>query len=180
MNKTKLAALFIGAVVIGATTLLARVSPHDAAGAVIDGSRVTVYFGRPYTKNPKTGEPRKIWGTLVPYGQVWRTGADEATLLVTQKPLDFGGVSVPAGAYTLWTVPEENGGKLIISKVIGQWGTQLPKDSDEVGRVDLKREALDTPLDQFNIVVAKNPSGGGIIKLQWENAQYTAAFTVQK
>ncbi len=73
--------------------------------AVIDGNRVMVTYGRPYTKNPRSGEVRKIWGGLVPYGKVWRTGADEATILITQKPITLGGAAVPAGAYTLWTLP---------------------------------------------------------------------------
>src|SRR2546423_692659 len=84
-----------------------RVSPHETTSAVIDGSRITLTYGRPYTKDPKTGEARKIWGGLVPFGKVWRTGADEATLLITQKPLVFGETTVPAGAYTLWTLPAD-------------------------------------------------------------------------
>ena len=100
-----------------------RVSPHETIGAVIDGNRVTVVYGRPYTKKPGTSENRKIWGGLVPYGKVWRTGADEASLLITQKPIIFGDTTVPAGAYSLWTLPNENGtAKLFINKQIGQWG----------------------------------------------------------
>jgi hypothetical protein len=156
-----------------------RVSPHETVSAVIDGSRVTVTYGRPYTKSPKTGETRKIWGGLVPYGQVWRTGADEATTLITQKPLVFGDTTVPAGAYTLWTLPAEDGSaKLIINKQIGQWGVG-PGSYDEkndVARVDLKKDALVTPVDQLTIAVSKP----GLFKLSWENIQYSAAFTVQK
>ncbi|HEY7089986.1 MAG TPA: DUF2911 domain-containing protein, partial [Tepidisphaeraceae bacterium] len=74
-----------------------RVSPHETVSAVVDGNRVTVIYGRPYTKDPKTGEPRKIWGTLVPYGKVWRTGADEATLFITQQDLQVGDATIPAG-----------------------------------------------------------------------------------
>ena len=64
-----------------------RISPHETISKVIDGNRVTIVYGRPYTKDPTTGQNRKIWGELVPYGEVWRTGADEATLLITQKPI---------------------------------------------------------------------------------------------
>src|SRR5215813_1504778 len=91
-----------------------RVSPHETASAVIDGNRVTVVYGRPYSKDPKSGEVRKIWGTLIPNGKAWRLGADEATLLITQKPIEFGDTTVPPGAYTLYMVPDENGGKLAI------------------------------------------------------------------
>jgi hypothetical protein len=158
-------------------------SPHETTSAVISGSRVTVTYGRPFTKDPHSGDARKIWGGLVPYGKVWRTGADEATTLITQKPLMFGDVAVPAGAYTLWTLPAEDGSaKLIINKQIGQWGVGpgAYDEKDDLARIDLAKENLDTPVDQFTMGVAKNPSGGGLIKMSWENIQYTAPFTVQK
>lgn len=156
-----------------------RVSPHETVNGRIDGSLVTVTYGRPYTKDPKTGEARKIWGGLVPYGKVWRTGADEATTLITQKPLVFGETTIPAGAYTLYTLPQEDGAKLIINKQLGQWGTQYDEKQD-LARVDLKKEALEKTVDQLAIAVAKNPSGGGVLKISWEDTQYSAAFTVQK
>jgi hypothetical protein len=160
-----------------------RYSPHETVSTVVDGSRVMVIYGRPYTKSPHTGEVRKIWGTLVPYGKVWRTGADEATLLITEKPLVFGDATVPAGAYTLWTLPQEDGSaKLIINKQIGQWGEgeTVYKEENDVARVDLKKETLDTPVDQFTMAVTKGSQGGGQIVLSWENTKYTAPFTVQK
>ena len=158
-------------------------SPHETTSAVIEGSRVTITYGRPFTKSPRTGEVRKIWGELVPFGKVWRTGADEATIFITQKPLMMAGTEIPAGAYTLWTLPAEDGSaKLIINKQIGQWGVG-PNSYDEkqdLARVDLKKDALDTPVDQFTMAVAKNPDGGGILKLSWENTQLSVPFTVQK
>jgi hypothetical protein len=160
-----------------------RLSPHETVSTVVDGSRVTIVYGRPYTKNPRSGEVRKIWGGLVPYGEVWRTGADEATLLITEKPLMFGDVTVPAGAYTLWTLPQKDGAaKLIINKQIGQWGVgkgAYAEDKD-LGRIELKKEDLDTPATQFTMAVAKGSSGGGEIELSWENTKFTAPFTVQK
>jgi hypothetical protein len=158
-------------------------SPHETTSTVIDGSRVTITYGRPYTKDPRSGEVRKIWGGLVPFGKVWRTGADEATTLITQKPLLFGDTTVPAGAYTLWTLPADDGSaKLIINKQIGQWGVgpNSYDESQDLARIDLKKDALDKTADQFTMAVAKNPAGGGMIKLMWEDTQYSAAFTVQK
>jgi len=160
-----------------------RLSPHETISAVIDGNRVTVVYGRPYTKNPRSGEVRKIWGGLVPYGKVWRTGADEATILITQKPILLGSATVPAGAYTLFTLPQEDGSaKLIINKQIGQWGVGPGSydEKEDLARVDLKKDALDAPVDQFTMAVAKNPGGGGILRLSWENTQYSVTFTVQK
>ncbi|MFB3904952.1 MAG: DUF2911 domain-containing protein [Acidobacteriota bacterium] len=159
-----------------------RRSPHETISTVIGdrrtGNRVTIVYGRPYTKDPRSGEPRKIWGSLVPYGKVWRTGADEATLFITQKPVVFGQVTIPAGAYTLFTLPAEDGtAKLIFNKQLGQWGLQYDETQD-LARIDLKKEALETPVDQFTMAIEKSPDGGGILKLIWENTQYSAPFTV--
>lgn len=165
-----------------------RLSPHETVSAVIDGNRVTVVYGRPYIKNSKTGEIRKIWGGLVPYGKIWRTGADEATLLITQKPIELGGSTIPAGAYSLWTLPIAEGkAKLIVNKQIGQWG-ESPRGSKQtydealdVARIDLKKDAaLEHPADQFTITVAQDPSGGGTLKMTWENVQYSTTIRAKK
>jgi hypothetical protein len=156
-----------------------RVSPHETVTADIDGSDVTIVYGRPYTKDPKTGAPRKIWGELVPFGKVWRTGADEATLLTTKQPLDIGGTTVPAGSYSIYTLPEANGAKLIVNKQTGQWGTKYDEKQD-LARIDMKKEAASQPVDQFTIAVEKNPAGGGNLKMTWENTQYSVALKAKK
>jgi hypothetical protein len=185
MNKIK-SILIVTTILLGALPLMAqqkRVSPHETISSVIDGNRVTITYGRPYTKDPKTGEPRKIWGALVPYGKVWRTGADEATLLITQKSIMIGETTIPAGAYTLFTLPAEDGSaKLIINKQVGQWGVG-PGSYDEkqdLARVDLTKDVLDKSADQFTINLEKNSSGGGVIKMMWENTAFSAPFTVKK
>jgi hypothetical protein len=184
MNKIK--SILALAVVMTALPMMAQekhISPHETISSVIDGNRVTLIYGRPYTKSPKTGEMRKIWGGLVPYGKVWRTGADEATTIITQKPIIFGDVTIPAGAYTLRTLPNEDGtAKLIINKQLGQWGDGpgAYDESQDVARIDLKKESLDTPVNQFTMGIAKNPAGGGILKMSWENTEFSAPFTVQK
>jgi hypothetical protein len=180
MNKIKHAVIITA--LLGALPVMAqqkKLSPHDTTSAVVNGDRVTLVYGRPYTKDPHTGEMRKIWGGLVPYGKVWRTGADEATLLITQKPIIIAGTTIPAGAYSLFTLPEEDGSaKLIINKQIGQWGIG-PGSYDEkqdLARVDLKKETLEKPVDQFTMAVTRN----GELKMMWENTQYSAPFTVEK
>lgn len=170
-------------VLLGALPVMAQekahstggVSPHETTSATVSGDRVTIVYGRPYTKDPHSGESRKIWGSLVPYGKVWRTGSDEATLLITQKPIVIGGTTVPAGAYSLYTLPAEDGAKLIVNKEIGQWGTHYDESKD-LARVDMKKEALDKPVDQFTMAVTRN----GELKMMWENTQYSVPFTVQK
>jgi hypothetical protein len=157
-----------------------RVSPHETIGAVIDGNRVTVTYGRPYTKDSRSGAARKIWGGLVPYGQPWRLGADEATILLTQKAIEIGGKTIPAGAYTLYMMPSETGtSQLVFSSTLGGWG--IPVDTKhDVAQVDLTKESIDTPVDQFTMAVSRNASGGGVLKLSWENTAYSVAFTLAK
>lgn len=157
-----------------------RTSPHETLSTVIDGSRVMVVYGRPYSKDPKTGAMREIWGGLVPYGKVWRMGADEATLLLTQKALTIGGTVLPAGVYSLFMQPEADGtAKLIFNKQVGHWGTQYDGKQD-FGRVPLTKEALPASLDQFVMAIEKVPAGGGVLKLSWAQTQYSVPFTVQK
>jgi Protein of unknown function (DUF2911) len=152
-----------------------RVSPHETVSAVIAGNRVTVTYGRPYSKNPRGTDIRKIWGSLVPYGKAWRLGADEATTILLQKGIKIGDTAIPAGAYTLYLIPEENGGKLAFSKALGGWGVPVDQKNDLV-RVDVKKEALSPALDQLAIAVQKADNGGEL-KIMWEDAQYTVNFT---
>jgi hypothetical protein len=157
-----------------------RLSPHETISKVIDGNRITIVYGRPYSKDPKSGEIRKIWGSLVPFDKIWRTGADEATLLITQKPIVLGGATIPAGAYTLFTLPQADGSaRLVVNRQLGQWGMQYDEKQDLV-RVDLKKQASEAPADQFTMAIEKGADGGGVLKLIWEDTQYAVPFTVQK
>ena len=158
-------------------------SPHETISQVFDGARnnrVTITYGRPYSVKPGTTEVRKIWGGLVPYDKPWRMGADEATLLITQKPIVLGGTTVPAGAYTLYMVPSEAGAsKLAISTGLGGWG--IPVDTKhDLAQVELTKTALDKPVDQFTMAIDKNPEGGGVLKLSWESTQFSVPFTIAK
>jgi hypothetical protein len=127
-----------------------------------DGNTVKVDYGRPYIRN------RKIMGGLVPYGKVWRTGANEATSFETQAPLTIGGTAVPAGKYTLYTLPSEGTWKLIINKQTGQWGT-VYNQAQDLARIDMKMQHLDTPVDQFTITSEQRGPKSCLMKLEWEN-----------
>jgi hypothetical protein len=155
----------------------ARISPHDTINNRTNRrNMIMIVYGRPYTKAPNTGEMRKIWGSLVPYGQVWRLGADEATLLITQQPIMIGTAEIPAGAHTLFMLPEETGpSKLIINNQIGQWGLQYDEKQD-LARVDLVKTQVDEPVNQLTLAIEGNPEGG-IIKITWETTQFSVAFT---
>jgi hypothetical protein len=158
-----------------------RVSPHETLSLKVDGNRVTLIYGRPYSKDPKSGAIRKIWGELVPFGKVWRTGSDEATTLITQQAIDLGGTVVPAGVYTLFTVPAADGtAQLLVNKQVGQWGVDPYDEKQEFARIALKQDTLATQLDQFTMALEKNPAGGAVLKLAWENTQFSVNYTVKK
>ena len=139
-------------------------SPHETVSATVDGAKVSITYGRPYTRG------RKIVGGLVPFGRVWRTGADESTTLVTDAPLVIGGASVPAGKVSLYTLPSPQGWKLIINKQTGQWGTEY-NEAQDLARVDMATRTLASPIDQFTIKIE-----GGQIKLAWELTEVTVSI----
>ncbi|HWA84812.1 MAG TPA: DUF2911 domain-containing protein [Opitutus sp.] len=160
-------------------------SPHETTSAVIGdrrtGDRVTVTYGRPFTADPKTGEPRKIWGALVPWDQPWRLGADEATLLITQQPIVFGETTIPAGAYTLYLTPSENSPtKLVFSTNLGKWG--IPVDTQhDFASVAMTKSALGEPVNELTINVENDKAaGGGVLRIKWESTEFSAPFTVAK
>jgi hypothetical protein len=184
MNRFKPAFLLPVIALFTAMPLMAqqqRVSPHETISTTIDGGRVIVVYGRPYMKNPKTGEVRKIWGGLVPFGQVWRAGADEATMFVTERPLTVGGKSVPAGAYSLFLLPKADGSAtLILNKVPGQWGAYKYDEKQDLARIDLKRTELDTTADQFTMALERGQPAGGTLRMMWDKVQYSVDIAGQK
>jgi hypothetical protein len=173
-RRAFVASALVAALVVPAGLVAAqqkRASPHETVKATIDGATVSITYGRPYMKG------RKIFGGLVPYGQVWRTGADEATILETDKALMFGAFHVNPGKISLYSLVTEKGWSLVLNKQTGQWGTEY-KQAEDIGRVPMKVETLSTPVEQFTIAVEKNPAGkGGVIVMQWETTKATLAFT---
>jgi hypothetical protein len=147
-----------------------RVSPHETTELTLNGKKITVTYGRPYMKG------RKIMGALVPYGQVWRTGADEATVLTTDANLTIGNLAVPKGSYAIFTLPSESGWKLIVNKVDKQFGAFDYDQKQDLGRVDMKVGKTSAPVEQFTITLAKS-GNGGVMKLEWENT--SAAVDLQ-
>jgi hypothetical protein len=182
MHSLRSTLFIIPALLLSASPLLAqekpRVSPHETVNGTVGDAKISIVYGRPYTKDPKSGEKRKIWGGLVPYGKVWRMGADEATLLTTDKAISIGGTAVAPGTYSLYLLPAEDGAKLIVNKQTGQWGTKYDQSQDLV-RIDLVKQTLEKPVDQFTIVVDKTMADG-VLKLMWENTQYSASIAVKQ
>ena len=146
-------------------------SPRDSAVAEVGGARVAVDYGRPFKRG------RQIMGSVVPWNEVWRTGANAATGFRTTRDLEIRGVTVPAGAYTLWTLPSPTGWKLIINKQTGQWGTDY-NEAQDLARVDMDVRKTAEPVEQFTI--ALDPSGtGGVLRISWDDTEASVPFTVK-
>jgi hypothetical protein len=139
-------------------------SPPAKAQVELKGKQVTIDYSQPKMRG------RKIMGGLVPYGEVWRTGANDATSLKTAVDLDIGGTKVPAGSYTLYTLPSQNSWKLIINKQTGQWGTEYDASQD-LARVDLAKSALPNPLEDFTIEFEKTATDSTTLVLKWETTK---------
>jgi hypothetical protein len=145
-------------------------SPHVRTEWTIDGSNIAIEYGRPFLKGRSVGKE------VAPFGQVWRTGADEATTLKTDRPLRFGTLAVPAGEYTLFTLPGEAEWQLIVNRRTGQWGTQY-SESDDVGRVPMKVSRTGEPVEQLTISVDDVPEGG-VLRIEWGTTSASTPFTV--
>jgi hypothetical protein len=110
---------------------------------------------------------RKIYGGLVPFGEVWRTGANEATTFVTSADIVVSGKSIPAGSYTIFTVPTAGKWTLIINQKTGEWGIPYKYESDELSRVDMKVENLPFPVENFAISYERSGTGC-TMNIDWE------------
>lgn len=139
-------------------------SPRDTARGVVGEASVLVDYGRP----SKRGRAIFAAGGVVPYGQVWRTGANAATTLVTSGDLLVGETRVPAGTYTLYTVPNADAWQLVINRQTGQWGTQYDQSRD-LARVPMRVTALPAPVEQFTVAVE-----GGALVMRWDTVQASA------
>jgi len=113
---------------------------------------------------------RKIYGDLVPFGEVWRTGANEATTFVTSSDIVVGGKAVPAGSYTIFTVPGADKWTLIVNKKTGEWGIPYKYESDELARVDMSVSKLPAPVENFTIAYGKS-AGGCTLHIDWETTR---------
>ena len=143
-----------------------RPSPPATATADLGGTTVTIDYSSPRAKG------RTIYGGVVPLGQVWRTGANEATTLVTSGDITVGGKVVPAGKYTLFTIPETGKWTLIISKKTGEWGTDYPGPADDLLRVEMKVSPLSSPVENFTISFEKTAAGANM-DIDWEKTRAT-------
>jgi hypothetical protein len=172
MNRAMaLCSLILFAVIMNAATASAqqdkasRPSPPASADCTMpNGGTIHVDYSVPSMKG------RKIFGQLVPYGQVWRAGANEATTFVINKDMTVGGKAVPAGSYTLFTIPDKDKWTLIISKKTGEWGTDYPGQANDLARVDMKVSTLPSPVENFTISFEKAGNGANL-NIDWETTR---------
>ncbi len=141
-------------------------SPHVTTSYKMGSQTVSITYGRPLRKN------RVIFPDTIPYGKVWRLGADEATTLETTGDLMLGAVHLPAGKYTLYAIPGEKTWTLVVNKQTGQWGTVYKADQD-LGRTEMKLAKAASPADQLAITI-EGPSNNKVLKVAWDTAVATA------
>jgi hypothetical protein len=150
---------------------MGNMSALDTTRATVSGADIQVVYSRPMRRG------REIFGNVVPWGQIWRTGANAATMFTTSRDLMFGNTLVPAGKYTLWTLPTPSGAQLIVNSQTGQWGTDYDPKRD-FARLDLTTTMLPSPMERFTVSV--DPSGnGGVFRMAWADRAYSIPFTVK-
>lgn len=163
--QKKIALLALFAFVATLASFAQKPSPPESATCDLGGGKsVKTNYSSPRMKG------RKIYGELVPFGQVWRTGANEATTFVASSDVSVAGKAVPAGNYTIFTVPTADKWTLIINKKTGEWGIPYKYESDELARVDMKVSKLPSPVENFTISYAKS-GGGCTMNIEWETTK---------
>ena len=149
--------------------------PASATCKFSDGKTIKIDYSSPRAKG------RKIFGdasekALVPYGQIWRTGANDSTTFVTDANLNVGGKAVPAGSYTIFTVPKADAWSLVISKKTGEWGTDYPGEKEDLVRVPMTVSKTSAPVENFTI--AFDQAGSKCtLRMEWENTRASVDIT---
>jgi hypothetical protein len=149
-------------------------SPRDSTVRVVGDAHIAVDYGRPSKRHRK-----EIFGALVPYGVIWRTGANEATHLRTDRDLMIGTLRVPRGTYTLWTIPERDQWTLIVNRQTGQWGTEYDSTQD-LGRVTMEVAPLQEPLEQFTIELDATSNAGAVLRMSWDTTQASVPIRLRR
>jgi hypothetical protein len=145
-------------------------SPKDTVDFSIENGQLWIEYSRPAKRG------RVIFGGIVPYDQVWRTGANQATAFeIELGTMIIGDVKIPKGKYTLWTLPSRTGWKLIINKQTGQWGTVYDPAQD-LARIDVKTETVAVPVEQFTIEAKRTAVATGVLTLTWDRTRVVVPF----
>lgn len=147
--------------------------PAKADCKFADGKTIHVDYASPRMRG------RKIFGGLVPYGEEWRAGANDATTFVVSSDVNVGGKTVPAGKYTLFALPKVDGWTLIVSKDTGEWGVPYPGQQDDFTRAPMKVSKLDAPLENF--AISFDQAGDTCtLRMDWETTRASIAISEKK
>ena len=149
-----------------------QLSVRDTVRATIGAATFSVDYGRPLARG------RTLLGNVIGYDRVWRTGANAATQFTTSAPITLAGLSVPAGTYTLWSVPHMKGVDLIVNRQTGQWGTEYSRAQD-LGTVPMKSDSVSPPVDKFTIAIEPTGARRGTLVMAWGTFRWTAPIVVQ-
>ena len=149
----------------------ARPSPAAETSVEVGGKKIAIKYSAPSMRG------RKIFGDLVPFGQVWRAGANEATAFHTDAALSIGNLSVPPGDYTLYVLPTANSWELVVNKQTGQWGTVYNAGND-LGRVKMALSKAAAPVETYKMTLSKDGPGAKL-QLEWENTVATISIAVK-
>jgi len=170
-----LLALLLAAPLAGQENGIPRVpiSPRGAEEIAVGTGTARVEYGRPFAKG------RKIFGGLVPWGKVWRTGANEATTLTTDVGLKLGGTSLPKGSYSLYTLPGEKQWLLIVNRRTGQWGTEYDSKLD-VARIPMTSTARPDLVEAMTISFVPADAFRGTLRLSWERRTLSVPYAYLK
>lgn len=169
-----LIALLVSLAALSASVLYAEEAkkidfPQASPGATVKQrvgvTDISVEYSRPGVKD------RKIFGGLLPYGQIWRTGANAATKLTFSTDVKLGGTAVPAGSYALFTIPGETEWTVILSKVTEEWGSYSYNQKDDQARIKVKSVAMAEPLETMTIDVQDIRSGKASLVIAWEKTK---------
>ena len=146
-------------------------SPPASASIAIAGKQINIEYYAPSMHG------RKVMDGLVPYGVVWCTGANWATKITTQANLEMGGLKLPAGSYSIWTIPNAKEWTLIINKQTGQFHLNYDASRD-FGRTKMNLKTLDAPLETFKIDLRSDGGNKGTLALVWETTEASVPSTV--
>lgn len=151
-----------------ATVTVNFAAPQGQAG---QARSISIDYGQPHARG------REIAGKLVPFGQVWRTGANSSTTLKTDVDLVIGGKAVPKGSYSLYTLPTATGADLIVNKNTGQWGTEYVQAQDLV-RIPMRLRTLQQPVESFSIWLVPADGGAprGDLRMAWGTMEWTVGW----
>lgn len=148
-------------------------SPPAKSEVTLAGKDVTILYNTPFIKG------RKIFGGLVPYDKVWRTGANPATSFKTETDLKIGGTSVPAGSYTIYTLPSQTKWMLIINKETGQWGTKYDQSQD-LARIPMHKASLSSSQEKMSITFEHTHGNSTQLHVRWDTTDVSVPVVAAK